>query len=148
MSFHPRPQPAKAWEALLTAEYVTAKHPDQEPKRRKLRNEMICFLGHTDLDEVEELSMSTADAKWECRLVGELQAEDYERILWELAELNFRFELQALDQWSTTLPGSQVGRATKIRRCFPGGCLLVANWRMANHGIASQELREKARCCL
>ena len=109
---------------------------------------MICFLGHTDLDEVEELSMSTADAKWEGCLVGELQAEDYERILWELAGLNFRFEFQALDQRLTMSSGSQVGRAAKIRRCFPGGCLLVANWRMANHGIASCELREKAQYLL
>ena len=138
----------KAWEALLTAEYATTKHPDPEHKRRQLRTEIICFVGNTELTEVEELSISTADAKWEGRLVGELQREDYERILWELAELNFRFEFQALDQRLMTLAGSPTGRGTRIRRCFPGGCLLVANWRMANHGIASRELREKAHYLL
>ena len=141
-SFQVKPQPAKAWEALLTAEYVATHNQDPEHKRQRLRNSMMCFVGHTELDEVRELSLSTADACWEGRKVGELKAFDYERILWELAELNFRFEFQGLD---TRLSGTgEVGRQTRIRRCFPGGCLLVVNWRAANHGIASEDVREKA----
>ncbi len=141
-SFQPRPQPTKAWEALLTVEYATTKHPDPEHKRRKLRTEIICFVGNTELTEVEELSISTANVKWEGRLVGELLREDYERILWELAEINFRFEFQALDQRLTTLAGSPTGRAMRIRRCFPGGCLLqIGEWKIMALRVRTCEKR-------
>ena len=145
-TFQPKPQPARAWDALLTAEYVSTRNQDPQHKREKLRNDMIAFIGHTELKEVDELELSTVDAKWEGRPVGELQAEDYERVLWELAELNFRFEFQALDLRLSMSSGGvlPVGRSTRLRRCFPGGCLLVANWRVANHGIASHQLQEKA----
>ena len=141
----PKPQPPRAWEALLTAEYVSTNGQDPQQKRQKLQNDMIAFVGHTELKEVDELELSTADAKWEGRVVGDLQAEDYEQVLWELVELNFHFEFQALDQRLSTRSGTfPVGRSTRIRQCFPGGCLLVADWRVSNHGIASEQLREKA----
>ena len=84
LSFQAKPQLARAWEALLTAEYVSTHNQDLDRKRQKLRNDMISFVGHMELDELDELSLSTADAKWEGQVVGELTATDYERILWEL----------------------------------------------------------------
>lgn len=146
LTFNVQPQPPKAWDALLTAEYVSSNNQDREHKRTKLRNDMLAILGHTDLEKIDKLSLSTADAHWEGKPVAELNAIDYQRILWELAELNFRFEFQALDT-RLTLGGPherEIGRSSRIRQCLPGGLLLVVNWRTANHGIASHDTRERA----
>ena len=78
-------QPSRAWDALLTAEYVSTHNQDLQLKQWKLQDDMIAFVGHTELKEVEELDLSTKDAKWEGCTVGDLQAEDYKRVVWELA---------------------------------------------------------------
>jgi hypothetical protein len=71
-----------------------------------------------------------------------------EEILWELAELNFRFELLALDLRATSAP-SVSSHQGLIRECFPGikegdGALLVADLGAASHGLASENWEEKA----
>lgn len=142
--FQVQPQPNTAWEALLTAEYVSTQGQNSVAKRLKLRKDILSFIGHTDLVSIDALDLSTQNARWEGKLVSELGKPEYERILWELCELNFRFEFQALDRRLTTQmsPLTLRGRQTRIRNSFPGGCLLVANPKLANHGIASEELRE------
>ncbi|KAF8240609.1 hypothetical protein L208DRAFT_1180050, partial [Tricholoma matsutake] len=59
-------------------------------------------------------------------------------ILWELAELSFRFELLALDAQVTT--NTSDDRQELIRACFPGGAsalLLVADLGATNHGLGN-----------
>ena len=71
-----------------------------------------------------------------------------EEILWELAELNFRFELQALDARATTTE-DRSDHQRLVAACFPysktgATMLLVADLGAANHSLASQNWEEKA----
>jgi hypothetical protein len=68
---------------------------------------------------------------------------DAQRILWELTELNFRFELLALDKRASSSPRSEDDRQAMVLKCFNGFSLLVANPANANTGLQSQEWREK-----
>jgi hypothetical protein len=94
-----------------------------------------------------ELVSSDGQLEWNGKAVESPDDMEREEILWELAELNFRFELCALDSRATTAdPGS---RQELIAACFPGGrdgtaSLLVADLGAANHGLASENWEEKA----
>jgi hypothetical protein len=54
-----------------------------------------------------------------------LTEDDHRTILWELAELNFRFELLSLDRRASG--SSSPDRQSLVQQCFPGGV----------HGVAS-----------
>ncbi|KAF8218512.1 hypothetical protein L208DRAFT_1350644 [Tricholoma matsutake] len=75
---------------------------------------------------------------WNGSIVNLLGDHEHEEILWELAELSFRFELLALNVWVTTNTSND--RQELIRACFPGGAsasLLVADLGAANHGLGN-----------
>lgn len=66
---------------------------------------MLSFLSNTVGDDGihvdPNLDLSTQSASWQGIPFAELQDAHYEQILWELAELNFCFELQALAHHTT-----------------------------------------------
>lgn len=66
------------------------------------------------------------------------------RILWELSELNFRFELMALDKRAsgTTSTVDAQSRQDIISRCFPGDVLIV-ELPQATKGLASLDWLER-----
>ena len=72
---------------------------------------------------------------------------EHKEVLWELAELNFCFGLQALDSCATTTePRSDCQQL--VTACFPHATdgavvLLVANLGTDNCGLASQNWEEK-----
>jgi hypothetical protein len=75
---------------------------------------------------------------WNGSIINSLGDHEREEILWELAELSFRFELLALDGRVTTSTGDD--RQELISACFPGGAsasLLVADLGAANHGLGN-----------
>lgn len=98
---------------------------------------------------VHLMQLTTPQLKWNGVEVGingpnNLQ---HEEILWELAELNFCFELLALDSHATTGSDSESEHQALVSACFPNctsGLLLVADLRAANHGLASENWEEKA----
>ena len=94
-----------------------------------------------------ELVSSDRQLEWNGKAVESLNDMEREEILWELAELNFRFELCALDSRAATADASC--RQELISACFPGGkdgmaSLLVADLGAANCGLASENWEEKA----
>ena len=166
------PMPNAVWRNFLTLEAVDNKKVGQlastsattptskstskstsNPSTRaaKLREMTSDFLQNC-LDAVEGVHLIQSiipQVKWNGAEVGidgpsNLQREE---ILWELAELNFRFELLALDSRATTSSDSESERQALVSACFPNctsGSLLVADLGAANHGLASENWEEKA----
>jgi hypothetical protein len=67
-----------------------------------------------------------------------------EEILWELSELNFRFELFALDSRASTVKGD---RQALVAACFAGctsGSLLVTDLATANCGLADVDWEKRS----
>jgi hypothetical protein len=94
-----------------------------------------------------ELIYSNGELKWNGKVVESPNNLEREEILWELAELNFCFELLALDARAAGSPPDHF-RQQLVAACFPGGedgtnALLVADLGAANHGLASQSWEEK-----
>jgi hypothetical protein len=69
---------------------------------------------------------------------------DGQKILWELSELNFRFELLALDKWAsgTTNEVAAEDRQDMICQCFPNNTF-IAELPHATQGPASQNWQER-----
>jgi hypothetical protein len=68
-------------------------------------------------------------------------AADAQKILWELTELNFRFELLALDKRASLSRRDEDDRQAMILKCFNGTSLLVADPEHADAGFQSHEWR-------
>ena len=70
----------------------------------------------------------------------------FEEVLWELAELNFRFELAALDARMSGLTAPD--RYHLIVKCFPDaaktGSLLVAKLECADQGLGSLDWQQRS----
>ena len=143
--------PNSVWRTFLTLETAQQKAASSsEPsKRSKLRETAIDFLQNC-LDEggVEFREASSGELQWNGKNAENLSNLEREEIVWELAELNFRFELLALDLRSSTELG--VDRQQMILECFSGSSstssslsLLVADLGTANHGLSSQSWEER-----
>ena len=96
-------------------------------------------------DESESNSVS-----WNGIDFDALEDHHFEEVLWELAELNFRFELAALDG---RMSGSMVSdRNHLVVTCFPDaaetGSLLIVKLECANQGLGSSDWQQKSRYLL
>lgn len=67
-----------------------------------------------------------------------------QEVLWELSELNFRFELSSLDRRASKITNETavLDRQDMICRCFPGNTLIVERSH-ATRGLASLDWRER-----
>jgi hypothetical protein len=85
-------------------------------------------------DESESNSIS-----WNGTDFDALGDRQFEEVLWELAELNFRFELAALDGRMSR--STAVDRFHLIVKCFPDaaetGSLLIAKLECVDQGLGS-----------
>lgn len=174
--FTAQPMPQGLWRDFLTLEYVTKLKSVNErsnlpnggdslhgscknksksgnrssgsTKSEKHRQNARDFLQNClNAAEGVELVSSDGQLEWNGKSVESPNDLEREEILWELAELNFRFELCALDSRVTT--ADPENRQELIAACFPGGkdgtaSLLVADLGVANHGLASENWEEKA----
>ena len=115
-------------------------------KLRALAADFLCNCLHTEGTEGVHFNTPNLDKlQWNGKIVENLSNEEREEIVWELAELNFRFELLALDSRATTSPSEN--RHQMVSECFPGlssKSLLVADLGAANHGLSSQSWEERA----
>jgi hypothetical protein len=73
-----------------------------------------------------------------------------QEILWELHELNFRFEFLALDHYAHDPTMSKEGKSREdmILACFPGrggDSILVADTSLAHLGLAAEKWQERAQ---
>lgn len=69
-------------------------------------------------------------------------------IVWELAELNFRFELLALDKRASSHSRDEDTRQGLILQCLSMHDLLVTDTQQGNVGLASVEWQKRLPCLL
>ena len=103
-----QPLPNLSWNVLLTAEHAARKAQHHEPgprarHRDKLREELVmlmgnCIGGETDIEIATTIDMIHVNASWLGVPFDDLEQEHFEQIIWELHEVNFRYEFHALDQ--------------------------------------------------
>jgi hypothetical protein len=140
--------PNAVWRTLLTLEFAQQKAASsaKPSKGSKLRETAIDFLQNClDAESVEFREASSGELQWNGKHVENLSNLEREEIVWELAELNFRFELLALDLRASTI--LDMDRQTMVSECFSGSSsksLLVADLGTANHGLSSQSWEERA----
>lgn len=68
-----------------------------------------------------------------------------QEILWELYELNFRFEFLALDRRAQVVEDTSPDHQGLLMSCFPSdGPLMVVDIDMANKGLAAPSLSDRA----
>jgi hypothetical protein len=170
--FNAQPMPQGLWRDFLTLEHVASAQGSnltnskgserglitdatgvggsaENTRSRKHRQNAQDFLQNclSAADGVELVS-TDGQLEWNGKTLETPSDLEREEILWELAELNFRFELQALDARATAAE-SRSDRQLLVTACFPYGesgtaTLLVADLGAANHGLASQNWEEKA----
>jgi hypothetical protein len=74
-----------------------------------------------------------------------LPVDEAQKILWELTELNFRFELLALDKHASgsSPHRDEHERQAMVLKCFDVPLLVVADPKRANVGLQSHDWRER-----
>ena len=68
--------------------------------------------------------------------------DEAQKILWELTELNFRFELLALDNLASGVTDKHE-RQTMVLKCFDVPSLIVADVQRANSGLQAHNWQER-----
>lgn len=155
-----QPKHGVAWSALLAAEYAEHTAKDKSPgvsakERQRLREEMLSFMSNNigsnaEVQLADTVDLSTAGCSWHGIPFDELGQQHFEQILWELAEINFRFEFQALDRRARIhaphehLPGADID----LMACVPNHSFAIPALETANHGIASLSSQERAHYLL
>ena len=137
------PMPGKVWRNLLACEFIggdPGSSSSTSTKSAKMKQLVYSFLQNCITAEgVEYVESNNSTLKWNRRVVDKLNDQEWEEILWELAELNFRFELQALDSRAQAAPCIDLDRQKLILNCFPTSpSLLVADFSKANDGLANE----------
>ncbi|KAJ7576192.1 hypothetical protein C8J56DRAFT_401060 [Mycena floridula] len=144
------PIATKQWRTLLNLNNIRAAPGTPNGQLHELAVSML----NTVLDDLEfNLGSSNGRLEWSGSEIvdsSNLSTKIVQEVLWELAELNFCFELSSLDLAQTT-----VDRIADIVLCFPTGhlSLLVADISAAKQGLAAESIREqapfiRALCCL
>ena len=67
----------------------------------------------------------------------DMQLSDMQQLLWELTELNFRFELLALDKRASSCNRDEDEQQAMVLKCFPDNDLLLVNPGLVNVGLQS-----------
>jgi len=134
------PHPNSLWHNLLAFELIGEKKAgSSSTKSSKLWDTARKFMDDSLMtDGVDFAESNGGQLIWNGSIINSLGDHEREEILWELAELSFRFELLALDGRVTTSTGDD--RQELISACFPGGAsasLLVADLGAANHGLGN-----------
>ncbi|TFK58061.1 hypothetical protein BDN72DRAFT_907124, partial [Pluteus cervinus] len=105
------PNSATFWRKLLGQDFEKAGPPpvSNGTKTSKLRDCVQDYIAKcvdnvnltcTDSSQLSLLPMNTVPAVWLGTPSASLESAHLEQILWELTELNFRFELVAMDNWA------------------------------------------------
>lgn len=138
-----KPMPNSIWRKLLSGDFLTKGQEAGAATRSQRLKEMAADFLQGCLDakgvELADVDKSDVPITWNGKAFEDLKKDDYEEIIWELAELNFRFELMALDARASTQ--SLNSRQGLIAACLPrsatGASLLIADLSGVNQGLAS-----------
>ena len=150
-----QPKHNPAWSAVLTPEFVAtnsrAKPNAVEGKKQRLRKEMLTLMSNTigadfDVGIQDSIDLSTLGCAWYGISFEQLKPVHFEQILWELNQINFYFEIQALDRrarYGTPYESSSDAHHL-ILACLPNHLLTVPSFLAANHGLASFAYEKRA----
>jgi hypothetical protein len=108
-----------------------------EARSAKARDHAKQLLGPA----LEDLDISLNEPSPEAAEPSPTTNPETQQILWQLTEINFRFEFLALDKRASTSHQSDDQRQELIRECFGGGSLLCADIHLANTGLGSEDWR-------
>jgi len=119
------------------------------------RLEVICSLLENclNVDGVEVNETQTNEVFWQEQQLsaGSLPSQQVaQEILWELFELNFRFEFMALDSRAhipSASPTIDIPRVDLLLQCFPCsicGSILVVRTEFAHQGLAASSWMDRA----
>ena len=152
--FAATPMPTAIWRDVLTYESSYSRMGEKSHQKSHTKSSQLHAHAHDFLqncietEEVTLIGLEKGVPKWKGSVVETLSDAECEEILWELSELNFRFELLALDSRATATTNSTMpDRQALISACFPGcnsSSLLVADLGTANHGLADINSEERA----
>jgi hypothetical protein len=128
------------WRDVLIGD-IKSKTPNAKSAqaRENARRLLGSALEELDIEINQAPSLTTAPSlpDWEAQ-----------KILWKLTELNFRFELLALDKRAYPSNGNEDARQDIIAECFGVGTLLATDDRQANSGLGSGDWRQRLPCLL
>ncbi|SJK98907.1 uncharacterized protein ARMOST_02183 [Armillaria ostoyae] len=147
-AYSAQPLPHQAWRTVLNIDWLTKKrheHPSNLPtKSRKRQDQAVDFLAGCN----GEMKISTdfnlsGPVFWNGEEYSTLSDNDRREVLWELAELNFRFEMVALDARA-----AQNGGNLHLLLCsIPYGKTMPfvsVDIGSANHGLGHPSWQQRA----
>ncbi|KAF5371871.1 hypothetical protein D9615_009520 [Tricholomella constricta] len=153
-----RPMSGKAWRDLLGLDWLEhsssgsdRKKADRQTKSATRLELLSDFLQNClGAEDISNSEVAHGSETWQGKPFGDLQDQDFEEILWEMAELNFRQELLALQIYIRRGDADfdLYQEQQRVANCFPGGQLLVTPLSEANTGIASYDEEERCRYLL
>ncbi|KAJ7624718.1 hypothetical protein FB45DRAFT_1060930 [Roridomyces roridus] len=95
--------------------------------------EPLIIAGHLDQSQLAVLPVPPEN-------IPQYTINEFRRSIWEVAEINFRYELSALDRRAS---GQE--RFEDVRMCFPGGQLECVPLALATRGFASVSREDRLR---
>ncbi|TFK60407.1 hypothetical protein BDN72DRAFT_779451, partial [Pluteus cervinus] len=137
------PMSARSWKDFLSLDYLAPveTHSKSQTRIGKARDFLQSCI---DQDGIS-IAPNTFTPSWRGRSFNELTTDHLKEIIWEMNELNFRFEFMALDSHLSSDLGELLHNRL-LESCFPAcslGSLLVADIDKANAGIASFVLTQR-----
>jgi hypothetical protein len=127
------------WRDVLIGD-IKSKTPDAKSAqaRENARRLLGSALEELDIEINQAPSLTTTPSLPDC---------EAQKILWKLTELNFRFELLALDKRAHP-NGDEDARQDLIAECFGVSTLLATDDQQANSGLGSSDWRQRLPCLL
>ncbi|TFK65362.1 hypothetical protein BDN72DRAFT_860683 [Pluteus cervinus] len=152
------PVPAAMWKKLISLEFQHSKADNTrsaklEQQASKLLQSCLNNINASSTQQSRlRLKSSSLTSTWRGIAFENLTDQHLEEVLWELSELNFRFELIALDARAsgTSAHSTSIipGRQAAVEACFPidrYGSLFTVEINQANRGLGSFEWRERGK---
>ncbi|PBK58917.1 hypothetical protein ARMSODRAFT_983466 [Armillaria solidipes] len=136
-----------SWKTLVSLDYLgkATQQENSDTKAAKRRDRMREFLKGC-CDEIE-MDVGTAEKDsvfWRGKPYSELTATDFQEVVWEISELEFRLELAELDRMvRVAVPNHDTARETAVSRCFAGP-ITIADVGSANMGLAHPNWFDRA----
>jgi hypothetical protein len=128
------------WRDVLIGD-IKSKTPNAKSAqaRENARRLLGSVLEELDIEVNQTPSLTTTPSlpDWEAQ-----------KILWKLTELNFRFELLALDKRARPSNSDEDACQDLISECFGVSTLLATDDRRANSGLGSGDWRQRLPCLL
>jgi hypothetical protein len=124
------------WRDFLLDGLLSASHAKKLVRRR---DEVKALFANV----IEELQLRLDPPKNELLNFPSVPVAVAQKTLWELTELNFRFEFLALDKRASLSHRNEDERQAMILKCFNSSSLIVVNLEHATTGLQSLEWRDR-----